>query len=197
MFYIVQLVYLRTSRQLRILDLEAGTPLCKQVIEMSSGLEHIRAFHWEEEFLRQSFELVDMSQKPHYYMSSLQRWLTLVLDSINMILVLVLVVFAVFWDHSTTTSGIGLGFMGLLRLGEGLEFFVTIWTKMEMYMGTIARLRTFEQQTPQEVDDPRRVRVPASWPEQGVIEFKDVSATYRYVFLINTPEITLANFFFE
>ena len=111
-------------------------------------------------------------------MNSLQRWLTLVLDGVNLVLALVLVVFTVFWKN-TTESSIGLGFMGLLKLGDGLEFFVTIWTKMEMHIGTIARLRVFQRETPQEVDDPDAVDVPAEWPEHGVIEFKNVHATYR------------------
>lgn len=43
-FYAIQIVYLRTSRQMRLLDLEAKTPLYKQLIEIMSGVEHIRAF---------------------------------------------------------------------------------------------------------------------------------------------------------
>ena len=184
MFYVIQLVFLRTSRQLRILDLEATTPLHKQLTEMGSGIEHIRAFQWEEEYLRQSYTLIDASQKPRYYMNSIQRWLTLVLELTNLVLAVVMVIFAVFWDHATTQSSIGLGFIGLLSLGEALQFFVTTWTTMETSMGAIARLRAFKEETPQEFDDPNPLRVPQKWPEHGLIEFNNVTATYKYTITI-------------
>lgn len=188
LFYIIQLVFLRTSRQLRILDLEATAPLHKQLTEIGSGIEHIRAFQWEKTYLRQSYELINASQKPRYYMSCIQRWLTLVLELTNLVLAVIMVIFAIFWDHATTKSSIGLGFIGLLSLGEALQFFVTTWTTMETSMGAIARLRTFWEETPQEVDDPNPVHVPPKWPQQGVIEFKDVTATYKYVFLLSNME---------
>lgn len=46
----LQKFYLRTSRQMRILDLEAKSPLYSHFIESLSGLVTIRAFGWGNEF---------------------------------------------------------------------------------------------------------------------------------------------------
>ncbi|OAA78570.1 ABC transporter, transmembrane domain, type 1 [Akanthomyces lecanii RCEF 1005] len=76
----LQYYYLRTSRQMRHFELDAHTPLYTEFLEISSGLRHIRAFGWEEEFLKESYKLIDTSQKPFYMLYSIQRWLGFVLD---------------------------------------------------------------------------------------------------------------------
>ena len=45
--YILQKVYLKTSRQLRFLDLESKSPLYSHFTETLSGLTTIRAFGWQ------------------------------------------------------------------------------------------------------------------------------------------------------
>ena len=50
--YVLQKFYLRTSRQLRFLDLEAKAPLYTQFTETLDGLHTIRAFGWEGEIGR-------------------------------------------------------------------------------------------------------------------------------------------------
>ncbi|KAA8575989.1 hypothetical protein EYC84_006152 [Monilinia fructicola] len=48
--WVLQKFYLRTSRQIRLLDLEAKSPLYSHFIETLSGLTTIRAFGWTEKF---------------------------------------------------------------------------------------------------------------------------------------------------
>ena len=78
--YVIQHVYLLTSRQLRLLDLEARSPLYSQFLTTLSGLATIRAFGWEEASRLENHRLLDSSQRPHYLLSCIRRWLTLVLD---------------------------------------------------------------------------------------------------------------------
>lgn len=177
-FYVVQLIYLRTSRQIRMLDLESKTPLYKQLSEMGSGVEHIRAFHWEKEFLQQSYDMIDESQKPFYYMSCIQRWLGLVLDLINLVTALVLICFALYWNNTTSESGIGLGFLGLLNLGNNFAHFMELFAQMESSLAAVARLRFFVNDTPQEEDDIDAEQLDAAWPSNGKIKFRNVSAAY-------------------
>jgi ABC-type multidrug transport system fused ATPase/permease subunit len=80
--YFIQRWYLRTSRQLRLLDLEAKSPLYSQFIEILSGLATVRAFGWQNALEEKNRQLLDDSQKPFYLLFAVQRWLTLVLDLI-------------------------------------------------------------------------------------------------------------------
>ncbi len=78
----LQHFYLRTSRQLRLRDLEARSPLYSHFTETVRGLETIRAFAWEKESRFKNHELLDRSQRPYYLLFCIQRWLNLVLDLI-------------------------------------------------------------------------------------------------------------------
>lgn len=91
----LQKYYLKTSRQMRILDLEAKSPLYSHFIESLSGLVTIRAFGWGIEFEEQNHTLLDRSQKPFYLMFCIQRWLGLILDLMVMALAVVLMVLVV------------------------------------------------------------------------------------------------------
>lgn len=70
--YLIQRYYLRTSRQLRLLDIEAKAPLYSQFIETLGGLATIRAFGWQHALQRRNHELLDTSQKPFYLLACIQ-----------------------------------------------------------------------------------------------------------------------------
>ena len=93
--YFLQKYYLRTSRQIRLLDLEAKSPLYSHFLESLSGLVTIRAFGWTEAFEEQNVELLDKSQKPFYLLFCIQRWLALVLDLIVAALAVILMIMVV------------------------------------------------------------------------------------------------------
>lgn len=80
--YFIQRIYLRTSRQLRFLDIETRTPVYSHFLETIEGLSTIRSFGWEENFKTLNRERLDNSQKPYYLLFCIQRWLGLVLDLI-------------------------------------------------------------------------------------------------------------------
>ena len=48
---VLQKYYLKTSRQMRLLDLEAKSPLYSHFLESLTGLVEIRAFGWSDNFL--------------------------------------------------------------------------------------------------------------------------------------------------
>ena len=108
---VLQKYYLRTSRQLRLLDLEAKSPLYSNFIESLSGLATIRAFGWTEHFKELNLKLLDVSQKPYYLLFCIQRWLGLLLDLMVAILGVILMVLVV--KLRTDVSG---GFVGLALL---------------------------------------------------------------------------------
>jgi len=75
--YLIQNFYLRTSKQLRHLDLESKAALHTKFLETCSGLTTIRAFNWQENTNTEFLTLLDRSQEPVYLLPSVQRWLQL------------------------------------------------------------------------------------------------------------------------
>lgn len=178
LLYALQKFYLRTSRQLRLLQLQASAPLFSYLVETGEGLTTIRAFRWQTAAQKHSIALLDRSQRPHYLLYAIQRWLTFVLDMMVGGLAVVLVVLAVVVRQSGTGS-IAIAFSNVLGFGSILARFVTSWTQLETSLGAISRLRTFEQTTPQEVEKPDTTEPSANWPSHGEIEIRGLNATYQ------------------
>ncbi|KAG4267241.1 hypothetical protein FPRO04_04853 [Fusarium proliferatum] len=174
--YLIQKYYLRTSRQMRLLDLEAKTPLYTQFTEITAGLATIRSFGWTNEFLAESFRMLNTSQKPFYLMFCIQRWLELVLDLFVAGMAILLVTIALRIPGTTSEGAIGLAMVNLLGLNMTLTTVIDQWTTLETSLGAIARLKSFISDTPNE-NKSSEIEVPDNWPG-GRIVFDGVTASY-------------------
>lgn len=178
--YIIQAYYLRTSRQMRHLDIEAKAPLYTQLATLSQGLDYIRSFGWQTKRLKRCLRLLDQSQKPYYYMSAIQRWLELVLDLVCAGLAVTTVAVAVYGKGNTSQSALGLSLLTLISFAMIINSTVEKWTGLETCIGALARLREFIRSTPTERHADVQPRSD-NWPEEGGIAFNNVSASYEYV----------------
>ena len=176
----IQYFYLRTSRQLRLLDLESVSPLYSHITESSNGIEHIRASHWQEAFIQQLIVRLDRSQKPYYYLFAIQRWLTLVLGLATFVIAVVLVSFALNFIESTSETALGLALLNLITFSSSVADFVDSWVDLETSLGAVSRIRNFTSNTPTEEDvDTYEPELLENWPETGTIEFESVKASYK------------------
>ncbi|KAK5046622.1 hypothetical protein LTR84_007383 [Exophiala bonariae] len=176
--YLVQRYYLRTSRQMRLLDLEQKAPLYTMFAETSSGISTIRAFGWTEKFVERNLVLLDRSQRPFYLMMCIQRWLALVLDMIVVVLVTVLLVVIMSQRSSIQPGLAGIGLLSTVGLSSSLTNLVRMWSALETSIGAISRLREFLQTTESEHDDQELMAVRPGWPENGEVVFHSFDASY-------------------
>ncbi|KAJ4130214.1 hypothetical protein NW768_007197 [Fusarium equiseti] len=174
--YLIQKYYLRTSRQMRLLDLEAKTPLYTQFAEITAGLSTVRSFDWTKELLNESFELLNTSQKPFYLMFCIQRWLELVLDLFVAGMAVLLVTIALRIPGTTSEGAIGLAMVNLLGLNLTLTTVIDQWTTLETSLGAIARLKAFIASTPNENKE-TETGMPDNWP-RGKIEIEEITSSY-------------------
>lgn len=177
MMWVVQHYYLRTSRQVRLLDLESKTPLYAKMSETQRGVETIRGLGWQEQTIKKSIQLVDDSQVPYYYMFIIQRWLYVVLALLGCGVASVLSAMALYLTDTASQASIGFGLTNINHFTMATVKFIQRFTKLETSLGAIARLKTFIEETPSESDEGREP-APDHWPSQGVIEFANVSARY-------------------
>jgi ATP-binding cassette subfamily C (CFTR/MRP) protein 1 len=177
--FMVQRFYLKTSRPLRMMDIEAKSPLYTHFVESIEGLVTIRAFGWQQKFQEKAISLLDISQKPFYLLLSVQRWLNLVLDLLVGGLAVIVVGLAVGLHVAISPSYIGVSLSKIMTLGESLRELVVWWTMLEMSIGAVARIRTFTKDTTLEPEDEvSDVTDIKEWPSMGAIEFHEASAAY-------------------
>lgn len=185
--YVVQHFYLRTSKQLRLQELEAKAALITKISETGSGagLSTIRAHGWSDITMIKFLEKLDRSQEPLYLLYSVQRWLQLVLNLVvaGIVVAVLGVSIALKSSNKVSAGAVGVAFLNAVTLGETLTQFIIAWTGLETSLGAIARIASFQQQIP--VEDDGVAMSPTSDPTQGVpmnggsIRFENVWATYN------------------
>lgn len=163
-----------------MLDLQAKAPLYRQLLETIDGLATIRALRWQDATAQESLDLLDISQRPHYLLLCVQRWLTLVLDLLVTASAVLLVLFAVV-ANSTSPGYMAVAMYSIMGFSESLANLLTSWTALETSLGAISRIKTFVKTTPQESEPPSKYQVhpPANWPSAGEITWEDVQARYK------------------
>lgn len=176
--WILQKFYLRTSRQMRFLDLEAKSPLFSQFFESLSGLMTIRAFGWSSAFEEQNLCLLDASQKPFYLLFCIQRWLELALDLAVAVLGAILMVLVVKLRSEVGTGYAGLAILNIITFSQSLSTILRNWAELETAIGAIARIRDFVTSTASEDKPGEESELPSTWPSEGAIEFQNVYAYY-------------------
>jgi ABC-type multidrug transport system fused ATPase/permease subunit len=177
--YLVQKYYLRTSRQIRLLDLELKTPLYTQFSETLAGLSTIRAFGWSDDLLVDNYRLLDTSQRPFYTLFCIQRWLNVVLDLFAAGMAVLLVSIALFVPSSTSQGAVGVSLVTLIQFNVTLSLMIRYWTDLETSLGAIARLKWFVEKTSDENREGESESVSSDWPPRGEIELENVTAAYR------------------
>jgi ABC-type multidrug transport system fused ATPase/permease subunit len=178
--YLIQKMYLRTSRQLRYLDLEAKAPLYSHFTDCLQGLVTLRAFGWQHAMEKKNIELLDHSQRPFYFMFAIQRWLTLSLDMIVAGIAVLLIVLVVALRGSNLSAGyVGVALLNVIQFSQSIKLLVTFWTNLETHIGSIQRIKDFTNTVESEDKPGEDQDVPPNWPSQGAISFNSVSAAYR------------------
>ncbi|KAM3522971.1 hypothetical protein NHJ13051_005364 [Beauveria bassiana] len=177
--YIIQKVYLRTSKQLRNLDLESKGVLHTKLGETASGLITIRANGFVGEMRQKFIEKFDRSQEPFYLLFMAQRWLQLVLELVVAGLAVAIACVAVGLRGKVAAGAVGVAFLNVTTIGSTLTNFIIAWTSLETSLGAIARIAVFERDTPKEIADGQEETVVSdAWPSKGHVQIENLHATY-------------------
>ncbi|KAE8346672.1 hypothetical protein BDV24DRAFT_147346 [Aspergillus arachidicola] len=178
--YGIQKVYLRTSRQLRFLDLEAKAPLYSHFADCLGGLVTLRAFGWQQAMEEKNHELLDYSQRPFYLLYAIQRWLTLTLDLVVAGIAVLLIVLVVVLRGSMSAGYVGVALLNVILFSQSIKLLVTFWTNLETHIGSILRVKMFSENVPSENLPTENDSLPPDWPSQGNIVFDSASAEYSF-----------------
>lgn len=176
---LIQRFYLRTSRQVRHLDLEEKAPLYTFFTETADGLLHIQAFGWREQNLANGYRLLDNSQQPCYLMLCIQQWLGMLLGLLTATVAFTLVSIVVWVKHGSSGSAVGLSFLAVMDFQRLMFYLLEAWVGSETSVAALARLEMFRKNTPQEKAPTEPIELPQEWPFTGAVDFTGVSARYR------------------
>lgn len=141
--------YLRTSGQVRKLDLESKSPLYTLFGETIDGIVTIRAFGGGRAFTQLNEILVSRSQRAFFLNLSLMRWLTLVSGLIVAGLSTAFCSLSVGLAQRSAKHGAGsdtvgwvaVGLTQLMMLTSAITMLTKAWTQLELCLVAIERLQ--------------------------------------------------------
>ncbi|EQB44717.1 hypothetical protein CGLO_16496 [Colletotrichum gloeosporioides Cg-14] len=174
-FYGIQRFYLRTSQQLRPLDIELKGPLYTHFLDTLRGITTVRAFGWSQQYVERNQQLLDASQRPNYLLQMIQQWLSLVLNVVVVVIVTLLVTLSLKLRSSFGLTAVAL--VNLMSLSQMLRSVVIGWTLMETSITAVARIKDFEQTTPRE-NDLNSEGAMIHGAISGKIEYKNLTVSY-------------------
>ncbi|KAL7934413.1 P-loop containing nucleoside triphosphate hydrolase protein [Trichoderma chlorosporum] len=176
--WLVQRFYLPTSRQLRLLDLEAKSPLYTHFKDTVAGVATLRAFDWTQRSLDFNLELLDSSQRPAYLLAMVQHCLSFILSWVVTLLATLVVVLVTQVKAITGPGLAGASMVTLMSLGTYISQLILMYTLLEVSLGAVSRLKSFRDTVLPESSPEEDAELPSLWPRRGAVDIKDVSASY-------------------
>ncbi|KAJ5908138.1 P-loop containing nucleoside triphosphate hydrolase protein [Penicillium taxi] len=167
--YLIQKVYLCTSRQLRFLSIEANSLPNNSFVETVQGIATIHAFGWEREYALDNDRAFDESQVPSYTLLTIKQWLSLVLDLIIAAVALFNVTFIVTLKGGEIAGDIGISMNVLLTINIA---------SFDTSLGVISHIRTFAITITPESEPKEEAPLPDIWLTRGEVEFNNITADY-------------------
>ena len=123
------------------------------------------------------FSIMDTAMKPNYLMACVQRWLTIVLELIMGCIAVTSIIVVVVLNMGTQ-SDIGVILNIILLANSTLLSLVHGWTGFEISLGAISRLKSIEEDTPHEDKPWANVVPPMTWPTEGRMTVRSLTAGY-------------------
>ncbi|KAI4355833.1 hypothetical protein L6164_004569 [Bauhinia variegata] len=178
----LQFFYRSTSRELRRLDSVSRSPIYTSFTETLDGSSTIRAFKSEDVFFAKFTEHVTLYQKTSYTETAASLWLSLRLQLLAAFIVSFIAIMAVIGSHGSlpinfgTPGLVGLALSYAAPIVSLLGSFLTSFTETEKEMVSVERALQY-MDIPQE-ELVGCLSLNPDFPNQGVIEFQDVTLKY-------------------
>ncbi|KAJ2744491.1 hypothetical protein GGI20_002929 [Coemansia sp. BCRC 34301] len=174
--------YMSATRELKRLGSVSRSPLLSLVTEIVTGVESIRAFGAQNQYVVETMNRADLRNQPDYLLTAASRWLSMRTSLAGSVV-----------SFSTTI----LLLMNLDRIDAGLAGFILMYTTSfsstmmyfvhgysyaESSMSSVERINQYldlEQEAPA-FSDPENALPPppATWPSSGNVEVQDLVVEY-------------------
>ncbi|ODM97614.1 Multidrug resistance-associated protein 1, partial [Orchesella cincta] len=181
LYFIVQRLYVATSRQLNRLESVTRSPIYSHFGETLSGATTIRAFGQQERFVMEMEQKVDHNLRSYYCSVSTFRWLQVRLETLGNSVVFFSALFAVLGRETLSPGLVGLSVTYALQITGALIMLVRIFSDMETNIVAVERLKEYSnvvQEAPWETHE-RFKKPEKEWPQAGKIVFDSYQTKYR------------------
>ncbi|XP_063679350.1 ABC transporter C family member 10-like isoform X2 [Bolinopsis microptera] len=184
MYYVVQKIYITTSREIQRLDSICKSPVMALFSESLGGLSTIRAYLKIPSFQSRMEKYIDSSTNTFMLVNMAANWVGFRLDLIGVMITTLSGLVCVTLCGQTSGDGFlispsdaGLALTFALTLPGELNWMLRNLSMMELYMNAVERIDNYATIVPIEEDDGKS-DPDASWPSKGEIKFVNYYGAY-------------------
>ncbi|KAJ4140873.1 ATP-binding cassette transporter yor1 [Fusarium equiseti] len=177
-FVIAAIYYRASAREVKRFESVLRSHVFAKFGEGLTGVASIRAYGLQDRFISELRESIDNMNGAYYITFANQRWLSMRIDLIGVLLVFVTAILVVTSRFSINPSTGGLVLSYILSIVGMMQFSVRQLAEVENAMNAVERLYYYGTELEEEAPS-HTVEVRKSWPEKGEIVFDNVEMRYR------------------
>ena len=198
----ISIYFMQPIKNISRLEGKYRSPLLGVFSETLSGLNIIRCFQYEDNFINKFYDKMDDYFKICIFQSGISGWYGIILDMISFLLLSFILISCLLFKEKYNPQSIGLLLSYSINLIEHLFNFMGRFSRLSRMLISVERCDTFtkvvQEQYPNLDTDENLPKYPikngkeTTFISEGKITFNDYSAKYRP----NTP-LVLKNISFE
>ncbi|KAL5600181.1 ATP-binding cassette transporter yor1 [Fusarium odoratissimum] len=177
-FVTAAMYYRASAREVKRFESVLRSHVFAKFGEGLTGVASIRAYGLQDRFVNELRESIDNMNGAYYITFANQRWLSMRIDLIGVLLVFVTAILVVTSRFSINPSTGGLVLSYILSIVGMMQFSVRQLAEVENAMNAVERLYYYGTELEEEAPS-HTVEVRKTWPEKGEIVFDNVEMRYR------------------
>lgn len=179
LYFLFQIVYIRTKRQLVRINLASKSPIYSMYQETINGASSIRAFGLDKDFENSCSDKVDQNSISHLPNVAVARWLTMRLEFLGNVIVFISILFIVIYrEHINSPSLAGLTITSALQINATINNMIRRLSDLENNVVSIERCIEYTMLDKEDNVPDERSNL-GDWPKKGHIKFINYSTKYR------------------
>ncbi|XP_017483220.1 PREDICTED: multidrug resistance-associated protein 1-like [Rhagoletis zephyria] len=193
-YFVIQRMFLPTSRQLRRIESTTRSPIYSHFDESLSGSSTIRAFGKQSAFIIESNRRIDQNHVASWAINGCTQWIITRLEFLGYMVVFANALYCLINRENIQASITGLTLTYSMTITRNLNHFIMVTSELENSVVSFERCLEYckmtteadyykDEQDPPEAQpkstDQTSTSLAEVWPSQGAIEFRDFSTRYR------------------
>ncbi|KAF8933345.1 Multidrug resistance-associated protein 1 [Dissophora ornata] len=179
-YFLIQRVYVRTSRQVKRIHSISKSPLYQHFGETLSGVSTIRAMRIHDRLIFQNAIKSDRSSNAYFVYTITSRWLHIRLEFLGAVIVFATALLSVLGRKTLGPAMSGLALSYAMNATFAITYFIKSYSDLQNQLVSVERIQEYSnknEEAPAVL--PADGNMPTNWPTEGRIVFKDYSTRYR------------------
>ncbi|KAK3908119.1 Multidrug resistance-associated protein 5 [Frankliniella fusca] len=177
-YYFMSRIFRKAIRDLKRLENTTRSPVFSNLLETAQGLNTIRAFNKETEYIQKFFQLFDENTTCNYLWNVGMRWLAVRINLLAVLSVTTVAFLAVILHGHVAPAMAGLALSYSWHISGILQYTTRLFSETEVRFISVERILTYIENAVSEGKQSCS-KTSLLWPSQGRITFENVNMAYR------------------